>query len=297
MIWIIGIVAIIVTLMLAFSGMAVLLDHRDEKRRTANNESLLTHVREILSSDWHNNSELREAIKANTNGRLHKLDAELFKQMQEAANQIRAEEERDKQLKVLLKLHTTYLEAESTTEKIDALVAMYGRLDALSYDLCREEFHCASGLDKPEVQRLIKQLIHELTSSLTADAREGHNPEAFRKLCLWRHDCRYKGYRRGRYHTFAPSEGWLPNDWNELVARYLPNPHLDDFSGVGELPIGQLRLRAAEALRDQNLTEAKITLAWCNFDPKLRVEVGDVLTADLAKFIATGAKRRSEQQG
>jgi hypothetical protein len=87
-----------------------------------------------------------------------------------------------------------------------------------------------------------------------------------------------------------------PDDWNELIARFFENPARGDFVQLPGFATGELRLMAAEALRMQDLTKAKIVLAHCkpysdhynNRDAwkYWRHELGDVLIADLTKMVS-----------
>ncbi|MBW3538026.1 hypothetical protein KY386_00865 [Candidatus Parcubacteria bacterium] len=98
--------------------------------------------------------------------------------------------------------------------------------------------------------------------------------------------------QRGRFTgdlagPFRPLE--FPPDWNDLVARHVQNPHFDDFLGLRQpcdLAIGQFRLMAAEALDHNDLTQAQIVLAYCNYGEQVRVEVGDYLAGQVAKLVA-----------
>jgi hypothetical protein len=81
----------------------------------------------------------------------------------------------------------------------------------------------------------------------------------------------------------------LPANYNQLVAINIANPHYKDFVGTRhphDISTGIVRRLAAEALRDSDFTQAKIVLAYCNASHYALAEVGDVLTADLAEFVA-----------
>ena len=80
-----------------------------------------------------------------------------------------------------------------------------------------------------------------------------------------------------------------PKNYNYLVAINVANPHYRDFVGTHnprDISSGVVRRLAAEALRDNDYVLAKIVLAYCNANHFVLAEVGDVLTSDLAKFVA-----------
>ncbi len=95
------------------------------------------------------------------------------------------------------------------------------------------------------------------------------------------------------YHQRRPING-RPEDWAELVVRYLKNPDLTDFKDGSlrynhQMPQpGELRLMAAEALRTESLVQGQEVLAHCNHyhtGGKYHKEVGDRLLAELAKLV------------
>ncbi|MDB5180182.1 MAG: hypothetical protein JWN12_814 [Candidatus Saccharibacteria bacterium] len=84
----------------------------------------------------------------------------------------------------------------------------------------------------------------------------------------------------------------LPEDWKELVARFIKNPSLKDFGLSSKSPkTGTLRLRAESAITRRQFTEAKIILAYCNDtnNPQNYAEVGMIFATDLA--IVVGRER------
>lgn len=81
----------------------------------------------------------------------------------------------------------------------------------------------------------------------------------------------------------------FPAEYNVLVARYVTNPFLADFVGLracNDLAPGTILRVAAKALQSSDYTNMRIALAYCNYSNKIRAEVGDVLVADMAKFVA-----------
>lgn len=89
----------------------------------------------------------------------------------------------------------------------------------------------------------------------------------------------------------------LPANYNYLVAINVKNPILDDFVGIGGLRdifMGEYRRMAAEALRDQDYTRAKIALAYSNANSNVRAEL-NTLADDLGKFIAAYEAERISQ--
>lgn len=77
-----------------------------------------------------------------------------------------------------------------------------------------------------------------------------------------------------------------PERWNEAVAKFLENPHVEDFVQGRDPEPGQLRQWGEEALRDGDIVEAKLVLAWANRHRNRREELGDVLTHELGKLVA-----------
>jgi len=114
----------------------------------------------------------------------------------------------------------------------------------------------------------------EAGAELLAAAREG-DAASFKEL--------RKHHRDGLW----PAEGEKrPDDWNDLVARFIKNPKFRTFKGLDEDPkAGDLRLKAVAALRSESLKEAKIVLAYCNYTDVWRKEVGELLVNDLAKLV------------
>ena len=292
--WIIGLAGLGIGLILAFIGGVWLferyVERKENQRRTAFNQR----IHELVSSNWQNNTALQEEIlrRIPEAYRGNWVDQGAYVRLAAIGDQIRGQRERDTYLPKLLKLHGNYLQATDRESVFKALVELRKCLHNLSYDECGREFRVATNLGLDEVEQLLRSMVHEHAETLLAEARQGSR-ESFQALAVLRHDCD----RHKVYSDFAPLHEWLPADWNDLVALHVANPHLRDFSGVRDMPTGEARRQAAEALRDQNLAEAKIVLAWCNFSSNIRVEVGDVLTADLAKFVASEAKRRSPTQG
>ena len=91
------------------------------------------------------------------------------------------------------------------------------------------------------------------------------------------------GYRGG--HAYYGKRNPYPECWNELAARYLESPVVQDFVETGDFHQGVMRLRAAQAVAAKDFTMAKIVLAYCNYNDGYRQEVGEVLLADLAKLV------------
>jgi hypothetical protein len=87
-----------------------------------------------------------------------------------------------------------------------------------------------------------------------------------------------------------------PEDWNRLVAIHFDTPPIEAFVGLSERGPGQVRLLAAEALKNDGFTRAQIALAYCNSNDDCREAVGDVLTAELAKLV-TRCRAETGYQG
>jgi hypothetical protein len=78
-----------------------------------------------------------------------------------------------------------------------------------------------------------------------------------------------------------------PEDWDELIIRFVRSPQLSHFPGEREYErreAGMLRLRAAAALGDSNLMEALKVLAHCNDSDTAKKELGD-LAGQLASMV------------
>lgn len=54
-----------------------------------------------------------------------------------------------------------------------------------------------------------------------------------------------------------------PTYWDDVVVRVIPSPAVSDFKNTPELAVGDVRLKAAEALRQKNRKLAKLVLAYC----------------------------------
>lgn len=131
---------------------------------------------------------------------------------------------------------------------------------------------------------LLAEISREFTGLcelLEDQAREG-SIEAFRRL---KKLLETFTKRNGPLQSVGIDRKQWPNDWDQLVARYVDRPYAGDFLRNPEWEVGQISLEAQEALRTQNITTAKIVMASCNALPARRTEIGDVLWADLVKFV------------
>ena len=72
-----------------------------------------------------------------------------------------------------------------------------------------------------------------------------------------------------------------PDGWNEAVARFIENPHVEDFVRGRDPEPGQLRLWGEEAWLGGDIVTAKLVLAYANYNDRYREELGDVLTDKL----------------
>jgi len=89
-----------------------------------------------------------------------------------------------------------------------------------------------------------------------------------------------------------------PAVWNRLVAQFIAKPTADDFRMATERLVGDISYQVAEAIRTDNFTAAKMAWAYCNHNPEARAELGDVLWADLVRYIEfwdAGARDRLKQ--
>jgi|GEM_PF-5533353 len=108
-----------------------------------------------------------------------------------------------------------------------------------------------------------------------------HDQAAFEELYPILPDGWEWRYKRYEGHAWRPSlvtiharnqfkEAGISVDadlWNDSVVRYVRDPGLGDFIGIrpGSMSAVELDRRAAEALRDRSLKEAKIVLAYVRY--------------------------------
>ena len=100
--------------------------------------------------------------------------------------------------------------------------------------------------------------------------------EAFFELRELIPETQYKDFSRADVRSLE-----YPDGWNEAVARFIENPHVEDFVRGRDPEPGQLRLWGDEAWLGGDIVTAKLVLAYANYDPGYREELGDVLTDKL----------------
>lgn len=149
--------------------------------------------------------------------------------------------------------------------------SVFGRYLALVEIHSSPEYQSGTGITDMQA----KLSLRELFTALINQVRKG-DLDAFNQLQKIFNDDR----RRPEFVNY-------PEDWDDLVVMHLENPYMADFIHARkEFAGGELRLLAAEALRTSSLKDAKIVLAACNqWERRHSKEVGDVLLAELAKFV------------
>ncbi|MDO8591337.1 MAG: hypothetical protein Q7R60_00185 [bacterium] len=134
----------------------------------------------------------------------------------------------------------------------------------------------------------LEHVVHSIYEELIANRED---PEGFQRL--W--DFIFRTRRiRDRYDSYWVSGDLLAlgietlpysDDWNDLIARYYATPAIESFVDLPDRGPGDVRLLAAQAVDDNDLTAAQVALAYCNANERTRQAVGDVLTADLAHLV------------
>lgn len=99
-----------------------------------------------------------------------------------------------------------------------------------------------------------------------------------------------------------------PDEWNDLVAMFLPQPKLSDFSpSVRQMPVADVMQLALQAVEERSLTKAKLALAYAGHEKQepgtryhrgqnwfpYRVMLGDDLTVQLGRLV----KELHKEQG
>ena len=142
----------------------------------------------------------------------------------------------------------------------------------------------ALGVSYRSVAASVKELVLKHCDKLSSEA--GESFMAFQELSqLLANSHKYRnGLERAGISDIPYPEGW--NGW---VAQYYANPSLWDFHAQDYKPQpGELRLRAAAALREPNIPEAKLVFAYTHqYEPRARMvrEELDQLAAELAKMV------------
>lgn len=83
-----------------------------------------------------------------------------------------------------------------------------------------------------------------------------------------------------------------PDGWNDLVARLIPNPSLDQFDTGDTVWLnGDYIINGIKALETKSLTLAKLVLAYANKSPAVAAELRDVRT-QLVRFVVAYEKQQ-----
>lgn len=163
---------------------------------------------------------------------------------------------------------------EEQTHKVDGLERQ-SRLDDVFFGLRKyfEDYDSSLvPLIEVRIEKRLEELAPKVADILWARAEAG-DQQAFRNLLLVIEE------------WIGKSNYVYPAMWDNVVAELFENPNLADFIPRPEQGPGEVRLMAVKALRERSVMHCKLVLAYCNADAETRAEVGDVLTADLAKLI------------
>ncbi|MDB5160030.1 MAG: hypothetical protein JWO99_293 [Candidatus Saccharibacteria bacterium] len=195
------------------------------------------------------------------------------------------------------------LERQSAAQaRIDALAVHYAAADALFAEL-RTQSDDVQGLYDTIQQALddhasyitqedldwaedrLDDLIGQRCTTLLEEARQG-NKESFDELLELDHD-----------GCWLTDDEEHPSDWEDLVAKFIPNPKVKDFGRRTDPKPGELRLLADKAIRYGLYTEAKVVLAYCNRrkQPEFYDEVGMSFATQLARLIGSKDQAKSTQ--
>ncbi len=179
------------------------------------------------------------------------------------------------------KAYASWQKKVGTNDEIEALAkfvtAYRGVTSPRNVGILSQEL----GLKRRQAKRLLYRLVSRTYDRLAARMLEDRDSFlALRELIQIsqnaRGTLRYAGVYALNY----------PRGWDQAVAKHFRNPHVGDFASGADVNPGELRLMAAEALRVTDIIDTKRALAYANVFPKLREELGDVLTAELAKAVA-----------
>lgn len=132
----------------------------------------------------------------------------------------------------------------------------------------------------------LKELTKRRAEQLLERARGGDR-DAFLELATLTTKGKSE-YSKSSFMERTDEEYETPLDWDQLVTEFLTNPLLADFRFVrpiGDIKNGSVRLLASKAMRTRSIKLAKITLAYCNADRKIQLEVGDGRVTELSDFV------------
>jgi hypothetical protein len=168
--------------------------------------------------------------------------------------------------------------------RIDAWRGFHNQLITAADDFGRQRIEEGVGMTKAQVCAEIADAVQERYAYLIDKRKER---SFFLELVELMQQIKYDGWHYGL------SSGTLeyPEDWNDLLARHYKTPDIHWFKGLPERGAGDVRLLAAEAIREDSLTKAQITLAYCKslivnrHEVPLVTAIGSVLLAELAKLV------------
>lgn len=290
----IGILAVIIVFIgyLLWNVVRALLKHRRTQRARRNENLVWAEAVMAAKTDeavvaldkmpWEGDS--RQGIE-DAATRYRRSETAVRQQEREAAEALREAEQAAERV-----------EATQVWESIKALPAS-DRYEKLTKFLAGRE---AWPLDKEalaEAQQDLGQLTKTRAVMLYDSARAGDVKKLYELLKLT--NVGDYSWSTSAYEDLTGDPYVCPEGWDEVIARFVECPPLGYFASFDEEPDpGTIRLRAAEALRDESLTQAKLVLAYadtCDDDGqyRLREEIGNIFIVELTKMVA----RLHEEQG
>lgn len=172
--------------------------------------------------------------------------------------------------------------------RADSWLEIYGhpsdldteRLDPLYRNLLNEDPEVADLLDLnfEEIRQAVVQRIRD-QYTLRVAAMESGNKEDFDELDHFL-NCNSSYAQR-----LGVDDIVRPVSWNQWVAFHFQNPYVGGFTyRLGDAH-NEVALRAADALRDNNVVLAKIVLATCA-NRRGKDTIGEILYAEVIKMVA-----------
>lgn len=208
-------------------------------------------------------------------------------------------------INALRKLKDAAFEADQFAIRVDKLVQArdaarlvtdaQGRIDAW----CSFHDHLVNAANEFGPQRRIEESVGVTKAQVRSDIKDAVQ-ERYANLIEKREErsvflllvefLAYINYH-GWYYGLKTKSLDYPADWNDLLARHYDTPDIHLFKRLPERGAGDIRLLAAQAIREDNLTIAQITLAYCNSESihphavPYVTALGGELMAELAKLV------------
>jgi len=186
--------------------------------------------------------------------------------------------------------HTDWSDANGILGKVKALAWLVFKYEQIENEENLERLSAEIGFTRDQARQILHKAVQDGYKILLARRESLAGFEELRVFIDWtREDRSAPGLR---YEDWPPAIWKIgikhlpyPDDWNDLVARLYDTPPLKVFKGLPERGTGDVRLLAAQAIEESDLTQAQIALAYCNAWSDYRVVVGDILTAELARLV------------